>query len=119
VISLDFSSTWVWATMTPVPCAIAANRWTEVLRRSIWVNAGMDGVLQRLGNLDNPLQVGQQLPAGALVARVANPAKLKAEIKSAPGIKRLLLMASHTGAVWLPVGKHLLPSLPHFFTVSR
>jgi HlyD family secretion protein len=43
----------------------------------------MDGVLQRLGNLDNPLQVGQQLPPGALVARVANPAKLKAEIKIA------------------------------------
>jgi len=47
------------------------------------IRAGMDGVLQRLGNLDNPLQVGQQLLAGALVARVANPTKLKAEIKIA------------------------------------
>lgn len=43
--------------------------------------AGMDGVLQRLGEPANPLQSGQQLAAGALVARVANPAKLKAEIK--------------------------------------
>jgi HlyD family secretion protein len=47
------------------------------------VRAGMDGILQRLGNLENPLQVGQQLQAGALVARVADPTKLKAEIKIA------------------------------------
>jgi HlyD family secretion protein len=47
------------------------------------VRAGMDGVLQRLGNLENPLQIGQQLSAGALVARVANPARLKGEIKIA------------------------------------
>lgn len=45
--------------------------------------AGMDGVLQRLGDAANPLQVGQQLAAGALIARVANPAKLKAAIKIA------------------------------------
>ena len=47
------------------------------------VRAGMDGVLQRLGDSANPLQVGQQLAAGALIARVANPAKLKATIKIA------------------------------------
>ena len=47
------------------------------------VRAGMDGVLQRLGEPSNPLQVGQQLAAGTLVARVANPAKLKAAIKIA------------------------------------
>lgn len=45
--------------------------------------AGMDGVLQRLGDATAPLQVGQQLSAGAPVARVANPSKLKAEIKIA------------------------------------
>lgn len=44
------------------------------------VRSGIDGVLQRLGDRDT-LQVGQQLAAGALVARVANPARLKAEIK--------------------------------------
>ncbi|MBI3851138.1 MAG: HlyD family efflux transporter periplasmic adaptor subunit [Verrucomicrobia bacterium] len=47
------------------------------------IRAGMDGVLQRLGDLTNPLQVGQQMAAGAIIARVANPAKLKAAIKIA------------------------------------
>ncbi len=55
------------------------------LRRSqleaLKIRAGMDGVLQRLGDSGNPLQPGQQLAAGALVARVANPAKLKAAVK--------------------------------------
>lgn len=51
--------------------------------RALRIVAGMDGVLQRLGDASTPLQVGQQLSAGALVARVANPAKLKAEIKIA------------------------------------
>jgi len=45
--------------------------------------AGMDGVLQRLGDLANPLQLGQQLAAGAPVARVADMTKLKAAIKIA------------------------------------
>jgi len=44
------------------------------------VRAGIDGVLQRLGEHDQ-LQVGQQLAAGANIARVADPAKLKAEIR--------------------------------------
>ena len=47
------------------------------------VRAGMDGVLQRLGDSTSALQIGQQLSPGALVARVANPAKLKATIKIA------------------------------------
>src|SRR5215831_19125244 len=47
------------------------------------IRAGVDGVLQRLGDMANPLQEGQQLPAGALVARVAEPARLKAAIKIA------------------------------------
>jgi HlyD family secretion protein len=47
------------------------------------IRAGMDGVLQRLGDPSNPLQLGQQLAAGAPVARVADPAKLKAAIKIA------------------------------------
>jgi len=46
------------------------------------IRAGIDGVLQKLGDsATTTLQVGQQLPAGANVARVANPARLKAEIK--------------------------------------
>jgi len=47
------------------------------------VRAGMDGVLQRLGDATSQLQIGQQLSPGAPVARVANPAKLKAAIKIA------------------------------------
>jgi HlyD family secretion protein len=49
------------------------------------VRAGMDGVLQRYGDLGQttPLQAGQQLMAGAIVARVANQAKLKAVLKIA------------------------------------
>lgn len=44
------------------------------------VRAGIDGVLQKLGDT-LPLQVGQQLAAGASVARVADPKRLKAEVK--------------------------------------
>lgn len=44
------------------------------------VRAGIEGVLQRLGDRDQ-LQVGQQIGAGANLARVANPARLKAEVK--------------------------------------
>ena len=46
------------------------------------IRAGIDGVLQRLGDTAN-LQIGQQLGAGTLVARVANPSRLKAEIRVA------------------------------------
>jgi HlyD family secretion protein len=47
---------------------------------SLQIRAGIDGVLQKLGDATT-LQVGQQLPAGANIARVANPARLKAEIR--------------------------------------
>ncbi|HTI99870.1 MAG TPA: HlyD family efflux transporter periplasmic adaptor subunit, partial [Dongiaceae bacterium] len=50
---------------------------------ALQVRAGVDGVLQRLGDGDGSLQVGQQLAAGTPVARVANPTRLKAEIKIA------------------------------------
>jgi len=56
----------------------------ELKRRQVGalkVVAGMDGVLQRLGDSTSSLQIGQQLSPGALVARVANPAKLKAAIR--------------------------------------
>jgi HlyD family secretion protein len=46
------------------------------------VKAGIAGVLQHLGD-DHSLQPGQQLIAGANIARIANPAKLKAEVKVA------------------------------------
>ena len=56
------------------------------------LRAGMDGVLQRLGDPANPLQLGQQLGAGALVARVANMTKLKAAIKIAESQAKDILL---------------------------
>ncbi|MEW6161464.1 MAG: efflux RND transporter periplasmic adaptor subunit [Verrucomicrobiota bacterium] len=47
---------------------------------SLRVRAGIDGVLQRLGDTFM-LQVGQQVAAGANLARVADPSRLKAEIR--------------------------------------
>jgi len=63
---------------------LARLRATLELRRqqlaALKVRAGIDGVLQRLGERE-PIQVGQQVVAGANLGRVANPARLKAEIK--------------------------------------
>ncbi|MBU6399122.1 MAG: efflux RND transporter periplasmic adaptor subunit [Verrucomicrobia bacterium] len=50
---------------------------------SLKVRAGIDGVLQMLGDGTTPLRAGQQFGAGANLARVANPARLKAEVKIA------------------------------------
>jgi len=47
---------------------------------ALTVRAGMVGVLQQLGD-DRPLRVGQQLNAGATIARIADPERLKAELK--------------------------------------
>jgi HlyD family secretion protein len=44
------------------------------------VRAGIDGVLQRLGD-EQPLRVGQHVAVGAVLARIANQMRLKAEIK--------------------------------------
>jgi len=52
-------------------------------KAALQIRAGMDGVLQRLGDATSPLQLGQQLAAGAPIARVANMTKLKAAIKVA------------------------------------
>ncbi|HVV74339.1 MAG TPA: HlyD family efflux transporter periplasmic adaptor subunit [Verrucomicrobiae bacterium] len=46
------------------------------------IRAGLAGVLQWLGDKE-PLRLGQQLGVGASVARVADPKRLKAEIKIA------------------------------------
>jgi HlyD family secretion protein len=45
------------------------------------VRAGMDGILQELSLNGNTLQEGQQVPAGTTIAKVANPKRLKAELK--------------------------------------
>src|SRR5439155_21122396 len=53
--------------------------------KALKLGAGIDGVLPKLGDATatSMLQEGQQLAPGANVARVANPARLKAEIKVA------------------------------------
>ena len=45
------------------------------------VRAGMNGILQELTLNGNSLQEGQQVPAGTTIAKVANPNRLKAELK--------------------------------------
>ncbi len=45
------------------------------------VRAGMNGILQQLSLNGSSLQEGQQVPAGATIAKVANPNRLKAELK--------------------------------------
>lgn len=45
------------------------------------VRAGMEGILQELGLNGNSLQEGQQVAAGTTIAKVANPKRLKAELK--------------------------------------
>jgi HlyD family secretion protein len=60
----------------------ASYRLKENQVESLKVRAGIDGVLQRLGDTQ-ALQRGQQIAAGANLARVANPNKLKAEIRIA------------------------------------
>jgi HlyD family secretion protein len=48
------------------------------------VRAGVDGVLQQLGaSQAAPVEVGQQMAAGAILAKIAQPSKLKAELKIA------------------------------------
>ncbi|MGI9103126.1 MAG: efflux RND transporter periplasmic adaptor subunit [Terriglobales bacterium] len=50
-------------------------------RSMLQVRAGMDGILQELSLNGNPLQEGQQVAAGITIAKVANPKRLKAELK--------------------------------------
>ncbi len=45
------------------------------------VRAGIHGVLQTIGSQTAPVEVGAQVQAGTSVARVADPQKLKAELR--------------------------------------
>jgi HlyD family secretion protein len=56
--------------------ARAMMRLKQRQRDDLKVRAGLDGILQRV-----PVEVGQQVAPGTNLARVANPARLKAEIK--------------------------------------
>jgi HlyD family secretion protein len=50
-------------------------------KNMLTVRAGMNGILQELTLNGNTLQEGQQVPAGTTIAKVANPDRLKAELK--------------------------------------
>ena len=50
---------------------------------ALTVRAGMNGVLQLLGTQTTPVDVGTQVTTGTNLARVADPTKLKAEIRVA------------------------------------
>lgn len=57
----------------------------ELKRRQVdalQVRAGIDGVLQQIGDLQ-PLQAGQRISPSATLAKIVQPTKLKAEIKIA------------------------------------
>jgi HlyD family secretion protein len=58
--------------------AVAVLQLKKRQRDELKVRAGLDGVLQLV-----PVDVGQQVAPGANLARVANPSRLKAEIKIA------------------------------------
>ena len=58
--------------------ASALLRLTQQQRDELKVRAGLDGMLQLV-----PVEVGQQVAPGTNLARVANPSRLKAEIKIA------------------------------------
>lgn len=68
------------AQLAPVEAEVSRSRANYELEarnvRDLKVRAGMTGVLQQL-----PVEVGQQVGAGANIARVANPTHLKAEIR--------------------------------------
>lgn len=53
----------------------------EKQKSMLQVRAGMTGILQELSFNGNSLQEGQQVTAGATIAKVANPERLKAELK--------------------------------------
>jgi len=61
--------------------ARAAYNLQEKQKRMLQVRAGMEGILQELSFNGNSLQEGQQVAAGTTIAKVANPKRLKAELK--------------------------------------
>jgi HlyD family secretion protein len=82
-ISADAAKAQLSAQETKVEQLRAQAQLKRSLVDALKIRAGIDGVLQRLGEQSHPLEFGQPLAAGALVARVADPTKLKAAIKIA------------------------------------
>jgi HlyD family secretion protein len=61
--------------------ARAAFNLQQTQKNMLQVRAGMSGILQELSMNGNPLQEGQQVAMGTTIAKVANPRRLKAELK--------------------------------------
>jgi HlyD family secretion protein len=72
---------------------------------SLKIRAGTDGVLQELSLNNQPLQVGQHVPAGTTIAKVAQPSKLMAELRVAEtqakdiSLNQPAQIDTHTGVV--------------------
>jgi HlyD family secretion protein len=85
--NLQLSGSAAKAQLSSQEQKIAQFRGTLELQQSqiegLKIRAGITGVLQQLGDTATPLQVGQQLSAGAPVALVASQTKLKAAIQIA------------------------------------
>jgi HlyD family secretion protein len=91
----DIESQKIKSTVQSVEAQLAAQRvQIEKLRaeynlkrqqvNQLQVRAGAHGVLQQLGaTAITPVEVGQRLPAGTILAKIAQPSKLKAELKVA------------------------------------
>jgi HlyD family secretion protein len=79
---LDISAESIQAQLAAKKIEVERLRAQYQLKRnqfeSLKVRAGVDGKLQQL-----PVQVGQRVPVGTNLARVADPSRLKAEIKIA------------------------------------
>lgn len=77
---LDISDESIRAQLSAQQVQVEKLRALHKLRRSqvdqLRVRAGTDGVLQSV-----PVEVGQKLAAGAVLAKVSQPARLKAELK--------------------------------------
>ena len=79
---LEIAKAGVKSQMAPQESAVDQARANYALRNQqldeLRVRAGMDGVLQQV-----PVEVGSQVGPGTNLARVANPTKLKAEVRIA------------------------------------
>jgi HlyD family secretion protein len=84
---LEISGESIQAQLAARKVQIEKSRALYELRRSqmqsLKVRAGTEGVLQQLGTDQAKLEAGQQVAPGGLLAKVAQPWKLKAELKIA------------------------------------
>jgi HlyD family secretion protein len=82
---LDISSQAIQAQLDAQKVQIeelkAAYELKKRLLDQLTIRAGTDGVLQQLGTSTTPLEVGMRVSPGAILAKIAQPLKLKATLK--------------------------------------